>query len=208
MTTLLLAVRGLEKTSEAFRAELCRLAARQALDPGALAAVMSFETGGTFSPSIKNPGSSATGLIQFMEATARRLGTSTAELAAMTAEAQLAYVEKYFALIPSSRVKTETDHYMAVFAPAGIGKPESHVLYAAPSAAYSANRALDRSGDGTITVGEAAAGVLGLIAEAKRRPPFIVADAGPAAAPVAAGGSLLGLIVFGAIAWAVARWKR
>ncbi len=192
MTTLLLAVRGLEKTSEAFRAELCRLAARQALDPGALAAVMSFETGGTFSPSIKNPGSSATGLIQFMEATARRLGTSTAELAAMTAEAQLAYVEKYFALIPSSRVKTETDHYMAVFAPAGIGKPESHVLYAAPSAAYSANRALDRSGDGTIT----------------RRPPFIVADAGPAAAPVAAGGSLLGLIVFGAIAWAVARWKR
>jgi hypothetical protein len=57
---------------------------------------MAFETGGTFSPSQKNAaGSSVIGLIQFMSTTAKNLGTSTSELAKMTAVEQLNYVEKY-----------------------------------------------------------------------------------------------------------------
>lgn len=39
-----------------------------------LLSVIEFETAGTFDPAIKNPGSSARGLIQFMDATAKSLG--------------------------------------------------------------------------------------------------------------------------------------
>jgi hypothetical protein len=57
-------------------------------------AAMAFETGETFSPSIKNKASGATGLIQFMRSTAKGSGTTTAALAEMTAVDQLDFVEK------------------------------------------------------------------------------------------------------------------
>ena len=59
-------------------------------------AVMSFETGGTFNPGIRNAaGSGATGLIQFMPSAAAGLGTSTQALAGMSRAEQMKYVEKY-----------------------------------------------------------------------------------------------------------------
>ena len=74
------------------------MAGRLGTQPEYLLAVMSFETGGSFSPGIRNgAGSGATGLIQFMPATARELGTSTEALARMSATEQLEYVERYFA---------------------------------------------------------------------------------------------------------------
>jgi hypothetical protein len=48
-------------------------------------ACMAFEKGETFSPCVKNPGSSATGLIQFMSSTAKSLGTTTNDLCKMSA---------------------------------------------------------------------------------------------------------------------------
>lgn len=68
-----------------------------------LAAVMDLETDGTFSPSIRNPTSKATGLIGFTNKTARRLGTTTNELAEMTAIEQLPYVRKYLDLVRSGQ---------------------------------------------------------------------------------------------------------
>ena len=53
-------------------------------------AVMSFETGGSFSPGQKNQaGSGATGLIQFMPNTAKGLGTTTEELSKMNRAQQI-----------------------------------------------------------------------------------------------------------------------
>ncbi len=49
-----------------------------------LMAAIAFETGRTFSASVRNPRSSAVGLIQFMRATAANLGTSTDALARMS----------------------------------------------------------------------------------------------------------------------------
>lgn len=62
---------------------------------------MAFKTGETFSPKERNKaGSNGTGLIQFMEATAKSvLGTSAKSLAAMSDIQQLDYVEKYFKYI-------------------------------------------------------------------------------------------------------------
>ncbi len=54
-----------------------------------LAAVIWFESGRTFRPDARHPTSGATGLIQFMPSSAQRLGTTTEQLARMTAEQQL-----------------------------------------------------------------------------------------------------------------------
>ena len=63
--------------------------------------IMLFESAGTLNPKIQGPNvpgqGRGRGLIQFMPATARGLGTSDVELASMTDIEQLDYVEKYFA---------------------------------------------------------------------------------------------------------------
>jgi hypothetical protein len=120
-----------------------------------LMACIAFETGETFSPSIKNAaGSGATGLIQFMPKTARGLGTSDVKLERMTAVEQLDYVEAYFKPY-ARRIRTLSDMYMAILAPAHIGKPDDEVLYNT-GLAYKLNAPLDIDQDGAITKEEAA----------------------------------------------------
>jgi hypothetical protein len=123
-----------------------------------LMAVMAFETGRTFSPSVSNPLSSATGLIQFMAATARGLGTSTQALARMSAVEQLDWVEKYFRP-NAARIHTLEDLYMAVLWPRGIGKLLEYSLWKTGTRAYAVNKGLDANRDGRVTKREAAAAV-------------------------------------------------
>ena len=136
-----------------FLNEVNAVSNRLGINPNDLIAIMSFETVGTFMPSIKNPESTATGLIQFLEDTAEGLGTSTGELSQMSRLEQMAYVEAY--LKPyKGRVKNLGDIYMAVHWPAAIGKDGSYVMYKKGSKAYDKNRTLDVSGDGTVTRAE------------------------------------------------------
>ena len=171
----LYAVRGLDQTSEAFRRGLAAVATQLDADPTALAAIISFETAGTFSPSIRNKQSGAVGLIQWIPSTARTvLGMSTDELARMTREQQLPLVLKYLrAVSRGKKLSTVSDFYAAVFGPAFIGKPDSTVMYRAPSRAYEWNKALDRDRDGKITKGEAAAPVLAIYNTARNRGPLV-----------------------------------
>ena len=121
-----------------------------------LMSAIAFETGESFSPSVKNgAGSGATGLIQFMPSTATGMGTTTAKLAAMSAVEQLEYVERYFKPY-ASRVKTLEDMYMAILMPSFIGKPNEAVLFVSPKVSYQQNRGLDLNKDGLITKFEAA----------------------------------------------------
>jgi hypothetical protein len=129
---------------------------------------MAFESGETFSPSVRNAaGSGATGLIQFMPSIATMLGTTTAALARMTAERQLDYVARYFEPY-KGRLRTIEDVYMAILWPAAIGKPLDHVLFAAPRRTYQQNRGLDRDRDGAVTKREAAAAVTAKLAKGLR----------------------------------------
>lgn len=127
-------------------------------------AAMAFETGRTFSPSVRNPRSTATGLIQFMAKTAAGLGTTTARLAQMTAVEQLAYVERYLAPY-AARIASIEDLYMAILWPAAVGHGSESALWRVGTAAYTANKGLDSNGDGTVTKREAAAKVRRLHAE-------------------------------------------
>ena len=97
------------------------------IDPNWLMFVMWFESAKTFSPSIKNKISGATGLIQFMPRTARLLGTTTDALAKMTNVQQLDYVKKYFEPY-KGRMKNWLDVYCAVFYPVLVGKPDNYVI--------------------------------------------------------------------------------
>ena len=122
-----------------------------------LMACMAFESAETFSPTIKNAaGSGAIGLIQFMPATARGLGTTTERLAQLSALDQLNYVRDYFR--PYARyIKNLSDMYMAILMPKYVGLPDSSILFNTPTIAYRQNSGLDWDKDGTITKGEAAA---------------------------------------------------
>jgi hypothetical protein len=130
-------------------------------------ACMAFESGRTFSPKVKNPHSSATGLIQFMDATAESLGTTTAALAAMTPEKQLEYVWLYFrnqirAHGPIARL---SDCYMAILNPVAMGKDDSLVMWIDGTRQFAVNAGLDADKNHQITKAEAAARVAAMLAE-------------------------------------------
>lgn len=126
-----------------------------------LMSCMAWESGRTFSPSVKNAaGSGAVGLIQFMPATAGGLHTSTDELAAMTAEDQLAYVGMYFKPY-RGKLQLLSDCYMVILWPKAVGQPDSTVLWDKTTrpTTYAENAGLDGDHNGVITKAEAAARV-------------------------------------------------
>lgn len=135
-------------------ATIARVAKNIGVNPNDLAAVISFETGGTFSPSAKNPKSSATGLIQFMSGSGgtkgKYYGMSRDDFANLSFDEQMKYVEKYykdrhknFRSGNESR-NTVGDVYGAV---TGYGYKEG-------TAAYDLNRVWDSNENGVIEKGE------------------------------------------------------
>jgi Transglycosylase SLT domain len=147
-------VPGIENVSDPFKEKVEKIAADLETDPNFLMAIMSFESGHTFSPKKKNPVSGATGLIQFMPKTASGLGTSIQKLEKMSAEEQLDVVAQYFQPF-RGKLMTLEDAYMAVLFPKAIGKGTGFVLFKKPGIQFKQNRGLDINGDGSITVGEA-----------------------------------------------------
>ena len=146
---------GEETPSPELAAAIAQTAWRLGVRKEDLTAVIAFETGGSFRPDSRNPQSGATGLIQFMPQTARELGTSTEELAAMSAVEQMQYVERYLQPF-RDRFKSSQDLYAAVLWPRAVGKEDAYPLFSKGSKAYAQNRGLDTDQDGTVTKHEAA----------------------------------------------------
>lgn len=135
-------------------ASIARVAKNIGVNPNDLAAVISFETGGTFSPSKRNPNSSATGLIQFMAGSGgtkgKYYGMTRDQFGSLSFDEQMKYVEKYF-LDRSSRFRagneaknTVADVYGAV---TGYG-------YKKGSREYELNKVWDSNKNGIIEKGE------------------------------------------------------
>jgi hypothetical protein len=167
------------KVSPAFSARVKTMVEQLKMPPeGAdwLMACMAFESGETFSPSIKNgAGAPYYGLIQFGEAAAKDCGTTVADLIKMTAEQQLEYVYLYFKPL-AGKLLSVADLYMKILWPIAVGKPDSYVLWDSVSrpTTYSQNKGLDVNKDGQITKGEAASKVVdklkrGLLPENRRK---------------------------------------
>ena len=136
---------------QGFSDKVLSIAAKVEMDPDHLMAIFMSESG--INPTAVNPGSGATGLIQWLPSTARGHGTSTSALKNMSALEQLDWVEKY--MLPyKGRLKTKADAYMAVFSPAFIGKGDNHVAYSRGQGGYEGNKGLDANNDGKITNAE------------------------------------------------------
>lgn len=117
-----------------------------------LLAVMNSESG--LNSQARNPKGGATGLIQFMPATAKMLGTTTEELRKMTPVQQLDYVEKFFNKVKSTygfegKQLSAGDLYALVYMPARAKRDV--VASASEGKVYSLNKGLDKDGDGQIT---------------------------------------------------------
>lgn len=155
------------KVSRAFALRVIQAGKDFNLDPNWLMACMAFESARTFSPKVKNPKSSAVGLIQFMSATAKFYHTTTEALAAMTAEKQFDYVWLYFrdAIRANGPLKSLADCYMAILWPKAIGEPDGTALWVSGQSAYAVNAGLDADKNHIITKAEAAARVGAMLIE-------------------------------------------
>jgi hypothetical protein len=149
-----------DKVPSSYRDEFVKkvqtISSQLSIDPNWLMAIMFWESAGTFSPSVQNKKSGATGLIQFMPTTAKGLGTSTTELKQMSAIKQLDYVYKYY-LPYKGKIKNYVDTYFVTFFPLAIGKPDNFVLETknlSASLIASQNPAFNVNKDGKIQVWE------------------------------------------------------
>lgn len=143
---------GIERLTLAELRELVRVADDLGISPAELAVVIYRESG--FRTGAKNPNSTASGLLQWTEATAHKLGTTTAEIRLMSVTQQLALVRKYLSWY-RDKIRTVGDVYIAVFMPIGLGHGDDYVLTRLGEDAYHLNAPLlDRNNDGRITNGD------------------------------------------------------
>jgi hypothetical protein len=124
------------------------------INPDWLMAVMYKESG--LNHRAVNSKSGATGLIQFMPATAQGLGTSTTALRNMSNLEQLDWVYKYYRPY-ISKLNSYPDLYLATFFPKALGKSDDYIMQTnslSASTIARQNPGVDLNKDGQITVGE------------------------------------------------------
>ncbi|MFB6458023.1 hypothetical protein ACE38W_22315 [Chitinophaga sp. Hz27] len=119
---------------------------------------IAFETGGTFSTSIKNGTSGAVGLIQFLESTAEGLEKGLYQrLPLMSVTEQLVYVEKYFQQflkVYKKPPRTAFDVYALMLHPPLYNQDDNTVFAVQGTKRYDWNKGFDLDHNGTISKGE------------------------------------------------------
>jgi Transglycosylase SLT domain len=160
----------------AFENKVNEIAARLGILPEWLMIAMHFES--KLDPSKKNPGSSATGLIQFMSATAKNLGTTVEALQNMPGEAQLNYVYAY--LKPyAGRIKSLGDLYLAIFYPSALGRGPDYILPLSTNTVR-LNKVLDSNADDKLSAGEITAVIYRYFTALKKKYNYIQENILPA----------------------------
>lgn len=138
-----------------FWRELQAVAERLGTDPTWLLNVIACES--LFDPGARNPlpGQTASGLLQIIEGTARRLGTTTKAIRRMSPVEQLRLVERYLAPF-GGRLNSLADVYLAVFRGVVIEGGDEVVIVSSSKERriYKLNKSLDLNGDGRIVKGE------------------------------------------------------
>lgn len=118
-------IKGNDEEKRLFALKVRKIAAMLATDPNYLMLVMYFES--RLNPQAKNSYSGAVGLIQFMPATCKALGTTSDAMILLPGYDQLDYVYKYLRSY-SGNLKTVADVYLTVFYPYAVNKTDDYVL--------------------------------------------------------------------------------
>lgn len=105
-------------------------------------------------PGAENRRTHAAGLIQIMPFHLRRWGLSPKQVTAMSWQDQVRLVNRFFHEANAlGRWKQPGDTYLAVAAPAGLGKPDNHVVYPVGSPGWRQNPVWRPPGGGDTTAG-------------------------------------------------------
>jgi hypothetical protein len=163
---------GIETTSSEFRKKLIETALWLDVDPNWLAAVISLES--NFKPHIQNRFSKATGLIQFMPATARQFNLTLDEIKNMDAITQLEKCVKPYFASRRGRLNSLEDTYLHVFYPAAIGKDRDAVIGAPGTKVYEQNKGFDKNNKGYFTKKDITGSISSIYNSAKSKPPIAV----------------------------------
>lgn len=138
-----------------FWIELRAIAERLQTQPAWLLNVMACES--LFNPAARNPfpRQTASGLLQFIEATASRMGTTTEAIRQMSPIEQLSLVERYLTQF-RGRLNSLADVYLAVFRGVVIEGGDTIVVVDSSKERriYTLNKWLDLNRDGRIVKGE------------------------------------------------------
>ncbi len=140
----------IKENKEAFITKVIKVATYLKVKPEHLMFLMWFETAHTLNSHIQNS-IGATGLIQFMPATARFLGTTTEALKAMSNVDQMDYVQRHLGIF-KGRYKDWVDLYCGIFWPAAVGKPDTFRI--TPDIVAKQNPLFDINKDGDIEKAE------------------------------------------------------
>ena len=143
-----------KQNKDSFLKKVKEISEKLNINPDWLMFLMYNESG--LDSTVVNKMGGATGLIQFMPATAKGLCTTTEQLRAMSNVEQLDYVYKYFAPY-KNRITSAYDLYSICFMPIILGKPDSWVLKTKNLSAETIaryNPAFDLNKDKQITVAE------------------------------------------------------
>ncbi len=139
---------------KAFERKVRQVSQKLSIPPEWLMAVMHSES--RFDATAANhKGSGATGLIQWMPATAKDFKLTTTKLRNMNHVEQMDYVYAYLNAKRKAHnraYETLTDLYLAILYPRAIGEDYCYTLYAEPSKAYTMNIGLDKNKDGRVTI--------------------------------------------------------
>lgn len=134
------------KTDESFINAVSNLAEKRGISVDEIYSVIKGES--AFNPRAQNP-SGATGLFQFMPATAEELGVSTDQIMNMSPVEQVQLYDKYL-----DRWNYNSDNRLGIMqaAPAFADRSPEAVIYPVGSAAWKQNKGWRELGDGPITV--------------------------------------------------------
>lgn len=143
---------GPVEDDDEFMDELFIQAEESGLDPNAILAVVGGESRGKADAA--NSQSSAKGLIQFLNSTARRYGFgSSKDFAQLSRTEQLPYIMQYLKDSGLGEDSDPEDYGVAVAAPAFVGKPDDTVVYREGTEQHRINQPWWPQGGGDITVG-------------------------------------------------------
>lgn len=160
--TWVINVPGVKNLTQAQVDAVIATAKELGMDPDWLFTAISFETGGTFSPTIRNAaGSGAFGLIQFMPSTAQALLKTSTRDEAVAKGLAMSFTEQLKKMVvpyfKGGTYKSLEDVYLKIFYPAAMGKPNDWVIGTAPSKVYTQNKVFDKTNKGYITRGDVTA---------------------------------------------------
>jgi len=130
------------------RVALANVAYKHDIGAGQLERVVELESG--WDTTAQNPKSGATGIVQFIPATAKRLGTSTDAILSLTFAEQCDLVDRY---LRGVRHPIGDDVYMAFAYPDAIGAPDDRVIGKTGGAIWKQNAGWRSADDGDVTAG-------------------------------------------------------